>query len=170
MIITLLGFMGSGKSSIGRRLAKKMDIELIDLDDYIEKKEGKSISKIFDKYGEDHFRELETQYLKKLVKSDKNLIIALGGGTPCTDENWKYISKTTSIYLNRTEDYLFENLKSKKAKRPIIKDLGDKQLNKLISEKMSVRSPFYERADIIIDLDLSKSAMTTIIADAIKYN
>lgn len=161
--------MGSGKTSIGRKLAKKMNIDLIDLDAYIVKKEGKSINKIFEKYGESYFRKTETTHLKELIKKHKKCIIALGGGAPCNEINWKAISKTKSIYLNRSEEYLFENLKNKKAKRPIIKDMDDKELKKFIHEKMKERAPFYERADIIIDLDLSKDSMTTVISDVIKF-
>ncbi len=168
MIITLMGFMGSGKSSIGRRLSKQLNIKLYDLDDHIVDKEGMTINEIFAKEGEAHFRELEYKYLKKLIKNNKKAIIALGGGTPCQEKNWKQIEKTLSVYLCRSEDYLFENLKEKKEKRPLIKDLNDEQLRELISTKLATRRVDYEKADIIVDVDLPKGEMTKTIAEAIK--
>lgn len=170
MIISLLGFMGSGKSSIGRRLSKMMNIPLIDLDEYLEAKEGLSINEIFDQHGEDFFRLLESHYLMQIVKSKEDLILALGGGTPCRKANWKYIKKTHSVYLKRSEKYLFNNLKEKKSKRPIIKNLNNTELKLLVKNKLADRSKFYEKAKMIIDIDLSKKQIAKIIRDSVKKN
>jgi shikimate kinase len=168
MVITLMGFMGSGKSSIGRRISKKSKMKLIDLDDYIVKKEKCSIAEIFKSEGESHFRKLESKYLKDILKSHKKVIIALGGGTPCQKGNWKMLKKTKSIYLKRSESYLFNRLKDKKEQRPLIQKLNDKELKDLISTKLSLRAPYYEKAEFIIDMDLSKKEMTKVILDIIK--
>ena len=158
--------MGSGKSSIGRKLSKMMDIPLVDLDEYLEKKEGLSINAMFELHGEDFFRLLESHYLMHIVKSKEDMILALGGGTPCSKANWKYIKKTKSVYLKRSEKYLFENLKEKKEKRPIIKDLKDNELKQLIKTKLADRSKYYEKADMIVDIDLSKKQIAKIIKDS----
>lgn len=163
-----MGFMGSGKSSIGRRLSRKLKMKLIDLDDYIIKKEKRSIADIFESNGEAHFRQLESKYLKVILKSHKKVVIALGGGTPCQEENWKMIKKTKSVYLKRTEPYLFNRLKDKKEQRPLIQSLNDEELKSLIRSKMAIRAPYYEKAEYIIDLDLTKKELTTIIVDLIK--
>lgn len=168
MIITLIGFMGSGKSSIGRRLSKKLKIKLIDLDDHIVKKEKRTINAIFHEDGERYFRKLESKYLKKIIDRTDHAIIALGGGTPCNDKNWKALKKTKSFYLKRTENYLFERLRNNKEKRPLIKSLNDEQLRELIKVRLLQRTPYYERADYIIDMDLDKKALTQVIVDIIK--
>ena len=156
MIITLMGFMGSGKTSIGRRLEDILGLECIDLDEYIVHNENRDINQIFQSEGEQHFRLLETKYLKELITSGKDIIIPLGGGAPCHSDSWPYINKSTSIYLKRSEDYLFENLKSKKKKRPLIKKLSDKDLRKLIKFKLEERTPYYQMADIIIEANGTK--------------
>lgn len=169
-ITTLMGFMGSGKTSIGRRLSKLSKIPFVDLDQYIELKEERSINEIFEQHGEDFFRLLETHYLRQFVKSNKAMILALGGGTPCTSRNWKMLKKTNSIYLKRSSDYLFENLKAKKDKRPLIKELSDGELKDLIQQKLNKRTSFYEKSDHIIDIDLSKKEIARIINDSIILN
>ncbi|MBQ3420901.1 MAG: AAA family ATPase, partial [Romboutsia sp.] len=86
MRIILIGFMGVGKTTIGKIIAKKLKLNFVDMDNYIEKREGKSISKIFEAYGEQHFRKLESESLKDLIKSD-NIVISTGGGIVTTKEN-----------------------------------------------------------------------------------
>lgn len=164
MIISLLGFMGSGKSSIGRRLAKELGWPCIDLDDYIVEKEKMEINAIFREYGEEYFRELETKHLKSIVESAHDIILALGGGAPCTKENWNYLEKTRSVYLKRSEEYLFDNLKEKKAKRPLIKEMNDDQLRELIATKLAEREGFYNQAEFVIDITLSKRMTAETIA------
>lgn len=158
MIVTIIGFMASGKSSVGRIVADMSDYNFIDLDLYIEGQEGKAIRTIFEQKGEEYFRNLEHHYLKELVDTHKRLILPLGGGTPCFERNWKLISQTTSIYLEKSNDALFQRLVTRKAKRPLIAQLSDESLKQLIEGKIEVRAPFYKRATHIINAEQSKKA------------
>ena len=152
-IITLLGYMGSGKSTYGKLLAKKIGYEFIDLDDYIVEKTGLTISDIFDSKCEIWFREYETKSLQKLIIKNK-LLLSLGGGTPIYGSNMKIInSSTESIYLNASVDTLYSYLRLQKANRPIIKDLSDKELKEFIAEHLSKRIPFYSKAKYSIITD-----------------
>ncbi|WP_296386838.1 shikimate kinase, partial [Winogradskyella sp.] len=87
MIVVLMGYMGSGKSTIGRELATVLNYSFLDLDDYIVDKEKASVSNIFKTKGEIYFRKKETEYLKELTDSSQHLVLALGGGTPCYGKN-----------------------------------------------------------------------------------
>lgn len=151
-----MGFMASGKSSIGRIVANLIDYNFIDLDLYIEGQEGHSVSKIFSDHGEEHFRNLEHNYLKEIIDQHKNVVLPLGGGTPCFDRNWELLSKTTSVYLYKTNEQLFDRLISRKEKRPLVASLSEEELKQLIEDKMNVRSSFYERADYKIPVFDSK--------------
>lgn len=165
MILSIMGFMASGKSSIGRLVADLMDYNFIDLDLFIEGQEGQSITDIFADKGEDYFRDLEHSYLKEVVNLHQNLILPLGGGTPCFDRNWELLSQTTSLYFYKTNDQLFERLISRKEKRPLIALLSDAELKQLIEDKMAVRSSFYERARHTIHVNNSKKNTARQIVD-----
>jgi len=151
-----MGFMASGKSSIGRIVADLIDYNFIDLDLYIEGQEGSSITDIFANKGEHYFRDAEHAYLKEIVNHHQNLILPLGGGAPCFDRNWELLSKTTSVYLYKTNTQLFERLISRKEKRPLIAVLSDEELQQLIEDKMAIRAKFYERAQHTIHVHTSK--------------
>ena len=147
-IFTLLGFMGSGKTSIGKRLAQKLKIPFVDLDAHIEESEGLSVNQIFTTHGESVFRLLETHYLNAIIDKNDQLILSTGGGTPCYDQNWLALRQTNTIYLERTNKYLFKNLEKKKDKRPLIRNLSDEALKRLIREKMKIRAANYRKADL----------------------
>ena len=168
MIISLMGFMASGKSSIGRILADKLKLNFIDLDLFIEGKEGRSISEIFDKEGESYFRKIESSHLDWIVDNHQHLVLALGGGTPCHENNWEAINKTSSIYLYKSNDQLFERLHSRKHKRPLIANLSDDELKAFIEERMTLRTPFYEKAMSKIEVLPSKKQTTAQIVSLFK--
>ena len=147
MNIFLLGFMGSGKSSLGRRIANKLGRDFVDLDELIEEKEGKSITEIFSEKGESYFREIETKTLNDLI-SELECVVSLGGGAPCSELNLSFIgSNGMSIYIKEPEDILFGRLRDKKQDRPLIADLSDDQLKQFITDKLSKREKFYTKAD-----------------------
>lgn len=147
MKIFLIGFMGAGKTSIGKRLAKSLNYKFIDMDKLIEFNAGQSINELFKEHGEKHFRELEKTTLEEL-KPDTNIVIATGGGTPCYEQNMEFMNETgTTIYLNLPTDMLFERLIESKSKRPLIKDLTDKDLRAYIAKMLEERSVFYEKAN-----------------------
>lgn len=151
--IFLLGFMGSGKSSLGKKLARKLDVPFIDLDRKIEEEEGRSIPAIFANEGEAYFREKETALLRKISTGEK-AVIALGGGTPCREENLQLIhEKGSSIYLKVPVERLIGRLRQKKEGRPLIAPLSDQDLGYFVRTKLEERIPFYEQADQVVEME-----------------
>lgn len=148
MNIFLCGFMGSGKSTIGKSLASDLEIDFIDLDDDIQNKNKMSINTIFKKFSETYFRELETKSLKDICKND-NQIVSLGGGTLLREENTKIIkSSGVLIYLDVNEDTVYSRLKNDTS-RPLL-NVDDKF--SVITKKMSERTPIYQNnADFIVN-------------------
>ena len=157
MIIVLIGYMGSGKSSIGKILAKKLNYNLIDLDDYIEEKENASVTKIFKNKGEVYFRKKEAEYLEQLLKLKENTILSVGGGTPCYGNNMDLILNTEqaiSLYLKGSLAYLSKKLFKKKAKRPLIAHIASEALmTEFLAKHLIERSQYYEKAKIHISTD-----------------
>ncbi|MFT5761743.1 MAG: shikimate kinase [Polaribacter sp.] len=153
MEIVLLGYMGSGKSTIGRFVSDKMNVTFIDLDAYIEEKENMSISQLFSTKGEIYFRKQEGIYLKEIIDTKSNYILALGGGTPCYGTNMQLISNTISFYLKSSIPFLAERLKKGKKKRPLIANLNDEQLLEYIGKHLFERAPFYEESNYKVLVD-----------------
>jgi shikimate kinase len=157
-IIYIIGFMGSGKTTAGKKLASLLGWSFIDLDKRIEEYAGKTIPEIFSQSGEDYFRIIETQLLRNLKMCTKT-VISTGGGTPCYIDNMDYMIETgLTIYLKLTPAELRSRLSQSKAERPLIKDLDQEELTSFIKEKLAVREKWYERSDITmdgIDLDIN---------------
>ena len=157
MIVVLIGYMASGKSTLGRILAKKLNYDFVDLDDYIEEKEQLLVSDIFKSKGEIYFRKKETQYLKALLENNTKLVLSLGGGTPCYSNNMDFIKNTThvkSIYLKASIPTLVARLKKEKSKRPLIAHLEtDELLTEFIGKHLFERSQFYSLSEVTITSD-----------------
>lgn len=167
MNIVLVGYMGSGKSTIARNLAHRLDLQMIDLDDYISDNEQLSISEIFETKGEIYFRKLENKLLHKIITTEKNFVLAVGGGTPCYANNMDLINMhTSSYYLSGSLQTLNDRLIHEKYYRPLIKDLKDDQLLEFIAKHLFERRPYYEQALHRITID-SKSS-DDIVAEIIK--
>lgn len=150
MKILLIGYMGSGKSTIGKRLAKELHMDFIDMDDWIEERAGQSIGQIFKDNGVDHFRLLETKTLTKLSKKE-NLVIATGGGAPCFNNNIRRMLEMGKvIYLQSSPEKLANRLQSETDHRPILKGKNDKALLKFIKEQLAERRKFYNQAHLTI--------------------
>lgn len=150
--IYLMGFMASGKSSLGARLARRLAIDFIDLDEFIEEEQGKTISTLFQEHGEDYFRKLERNALQ--IVSSKNAVISLGGGTPCQTENLEIIIKSgVSFYLKVRKEVLIGRLKGQKHKRPLVANLVGDELNKYVEQKLTEREAFYTQANYILAKD-----------------
>ena len=160
MKIVLLGYMASGKSNIGKKLAKKMNYTLIDLDDFIVEQENMSISAIFSEKGEIYFRTIENKYLKQLLEKKDSFILSLGGGTPCYANNMELIKKANviSIYLQASIKKLTDRLIKKKQKRPLVASLNDNQIFEFVGKHLFERSYYYEQAKHIIKTDSKKRA------------
>lgn len=149
--IFLIGFMGCGKSTFGRKLAHKIGWEFIDLDDYIEKEEQRDIKTIFELEGENYFRELETNTLNSL-RNHKSTVISCGGGTPCFNENIHVINELgLSVYIKLSPETLMKRLISEKSKRPLIASKKNSELLEFIEQKLNERQSFYHQAHVTFD-------------------
>lgn len=143
--------MGCGKSSRGKLLAKKMNLEFIDLDDYIADQEGLSIEEIFQKHGESTFRKLENQYIKDLSENS-GFVMATGGGTASYSDNMEFMNSTgVSLYLKLDNKSLFHRLKNSSSARPLIKNMTDIELFEFIENKTKEREVFYNKANLTIN-------------------
>jgi shikimate kinase len=158
MNIFLIGMPSSGKTTLGRQLAKtltsvKGKLEFIDLDSRIEVAESMKVSEIFAMKGEDYFRKIESQQLKKIQK-DSNVVVATGGGVPCFFDNMDFIKNNgIAIFLDVSPEKLVERmLVSSKNDRPMF-DLKSENLLQQITEKYNQRTRFYKQADIIVEGD-----------------
>ena len=153
--IFLIGYMGSGKSVIGKELSKRILYTFYDLDYFIEMNEKLSINQIFNQKKELYFREIEKKYLKKLIDKDENKIISLGGGTPCYNNNMDLILNTSnseSIYLKRSVDLLVERLFESLSSRPLILHLKNRnELKEFVSKHLFERNQYYLRSKKILN-------------------
>ena len=150
-IIYVLGFMGSGKTTAGKKLASHLGWSFLDLDKKIEEHSGKTIPEIFSNNGENYFRKIESGLLKSL-EYPSNIVISTGGGTPCYNDNMDYMLKTgLTLYLKLTPQQLNSRLSESKGERPLIKDLDQQELQSFIEKKLADREKWYNRSDIIIE-------------------
>ncbi|TBV24813.1 shikimate kinase [Meridianimaribacter sp. CL38] len=153
----LIGYMGSGKSTIGSKLAQVLDYNFIDFDDYIQFKEKKTITEIFQSKGEIYFRKIENIYLKELIEDTTNTIISLGGGTPCYGNNMELIKASKhakSIYLKASIPVLTERLFNEKGKRPLIAHIDSKEeMVEFIGKHLFERTNYYNQSDATILTD-----------------
>ena len=157
MKIFILGYMGSGKSFLGKQLAKSFDYQFVDLDEEIEKKQKASISEIFERKGEVFFRKLERRMLEEVLDSQTSSIISLGGGTPCYGDNLELIKNAgdaTTVYLKWNINTLTERLFAEKDHRPMISHLKDKEkLEEFIRKHLFERGFYYNQSEHIINCD-----------------
>lgn len=157
MIIVLIGYMASGKSTIGKILSSKLNYRFVDLDDFIESNENLNISEIFQTKGEIYFRKLESNYLNLLINDYDDIVLSLGGGTPCYANNINTIinsEKTTSIYLKASITTITKRLKNEKAKRPLVAHLKtEEDLIEFIGKHLFERSTYYNQANYSISID-----------------
>ncbi len=153
--------MGSGKSTVGKGLARRLGYSFVDMDARIEGEHGLSINEIFEKLGEKAFREMENNLLKEMV-SLKDAVISTGGGLPCTGNNMDLINrKGVSIYLQLDPAALLNRLSRGKSRRPLIRHLSREELETFIYEKLKEREPVYLKAHHVVnglDVNLEKLA------------
>lgn len=143
--IVLVGYMGSGKSTIGKLLAQYLGILFLDLDDVIAENQKMTISQIFKIKGEIYFRNIESQLFQSLLQSDQNFVLALGGGTPCYANNHLLLqdSSCQSFYLQTKIETLLHRLTIEKNNRPVIAHLTDSELVAFIGQHLLERNYFY---------------------------
>ena len=153
MLIFLIGYMGSGKTTLGRQFAEKLGCRFIDMDDLFVEKHGGSIPRYFKEMGEMAFREREHDLLKSLL-SFKDAVIATGGGTPCFFDNMDFMNKAgLTIYLKASVEEIHHRIKDDAASRPMLKDVIPGDLKAFIARHLVERERDYLRAKIIFDPD-----------------
>lgn len=152
MIISLIGYMGSGKSTTGKDLAKALGFEFIDLDDFIEQKYQTKISDIFKKEGELGFRKKEREALKEILTTT-NIVLSLGGGTPVYYDNMEEIVKNSiSIFMRVQLHQLVKRLENRKETRPLIAHLSNEEMTEFIAKHLFERNQYYEKAKYTISI------------------
>lgn len=157
MRIYLIGYMGSGKSTLGRRLSKHLGLQFVDMDHFIEQRFHKTIPQIFEQEGEEEFRKKERKVLEEL-SGFTDIVIATGGGAPCFFDNMELMNETgITVYLDIDPEILAERLLKSKTERPLVKGKSKEELVKYIDTTLKKREVFYNRAKYRItrpDVDL----------------
>lgn len=152
--IILVGYMGSGKTTVGKALSKETGMMFYDLDWYIESRMRKSVSQIFAERGEEGFRKIEYNMLHEVAEFE-DVIISCGGGTPCFFDNMDYLNQQGDvIYLKATPETLYKHLLMAKIERPLLKGKSAEELIAYITEHLKERSPFYEKARYVLDVNV----------------
>ena len=152
--IILIGYMGAGKTTIGKALAKELNVPFYDLDWYITSRMRKTVAQIFEERGEEGFREIEKNMLHEVAEFE-DVIISCGGGTPCFFDNIDYMNQQAPVvYLKVEPETLYMHLKMCKNDRPLLRGKSQEELITFIREQLKVREPFYTKARYTLDVTL----------------
>ena len=152
--IILIGYMGAGKTTIGKALSKELGITFYDLDWYIESRMRKTVSEIFAERGEEGFRQIEYNMLHEVAEFE-DVIISCGGGTPCFFDNMDYLNQQGQVvYLKAEPEVLYKHLQMAKVERPLLKGKSKEDLLTFIKEQLEKREPFYTKAHYTLDVSL----------------
>lgn len=152
--IILIGYMGAGKTTVGKELAKALGISFYDLDWYIETRRRKTVKQIFDERGEEGFRQIEHNMLHEVAEFE-NVIISCGGGTPCFFDNMDYLNQQAeTVYLKASPEVLYGHLKMGKGVRPLLLNKTPEEVQTFIREQLAYREQFYKKAKHTIDVNL----------------
>jgi len=152
--IFIVGYMGSGKSTGGQRLARAMGYAFTDMDAALVEESGMSINELFVVAGEAGFREVERKLLHRLAQGRDAHVVATGGGTPCYADNMDFMLENGRVIQFKVELHsLLERLRARRKHRPLIADIADENLEGFIREHLAERAPFYNRAHISVDAE-----------------
>ena len=152
--IILIGYMGAGKTTIGKALSKELGATFYDLDWYIESRMRKTVAQIFAERGEEGFRKIEHNMLHEVAEFE-NVIISCGGGTPCFFDNMDYMNgQGETVYLQASPDVLYNHLKMGKTERPLLKNKTPEEMQVFIAEQLEKREPYYSKAKHTLNVDL----------------
>jgi shikimate kinase len=152
--IIIIGYMGAGKTTVGKALAKELGIMFYDLDWYIESRMHKTVKQIFDESGEDGFRQIEHNMLHEVAEFE-NIVLSCGGGTPCFFDNMDYMNQLgETVYLKASPETLYAHLKMGKGVRPLLLNKTPEEVQVFIREQLQKREPFYEKAKHIFDVNV----------------
>ncbi len=162
--IYLIGFMGCGKSTLGRKISRALNYEFVDLDQYIESVAGQSVASIFHDKGEEYFRTLETASLQ-YFNDKKYIVLATGGGTPCFNDNLKMmLSHGCCVYIKMPEGALYQRLHKASPKRPLLQGKTEDALRSYIHETLLQREEIYMQSHIIADgINLSNTSLIGVL-------
>ena len=151
--IFLIGYMGAGKTTVGKDLSKLAGLSFIDLDYYIEGRFHDTVAHIFAERGEAAFREIERNMLREVAEFE-DVLVSTGGGTPCFFDNMEFMnSRGTTVYLKVPVEELALRLEGSRTTRPVLKGRSGEELRRFIAESLGQRLPFYERASLVIDAE-----------------
>jgi len=155
MKIILVGYMASGKSTIGKLISEALNVSFYDLDHLIETYLNLKVNEIFEQKGELFFRKKEREILTEFLNTTDNYVLALGGGTPCYYDNFELYQSSTihSIYLKASVATLLERLKSEKASRPLVARFNEEELQEFVAKHLFERSYFYHQVGTVISID-----------------
>jgi len=151
--IFLIGYMGAGKTTLGKAFSRELGLTFIDLDWYIEERFHKSVQQLFSERGEQGFRELEQKMLHEVAEFE-DVVISAGGGTPCFFDNMDYMNACgDTVFLQVEPEVLFHRLKVAKQQRPLLANKSDEELMNFICEALQKRHPFYSQAKFLFRAD-----------------
>lgn len=152
--IIIIGYMGAGKTTVGRALAAELGIEFYDLDWYIESRMRKTVKQLFDEMGEEGFRKIEHNMLHEVAEFE-NVVISCGGGTPCFFDNMAYMNQQgDTVYLKASPEILYKHLKMGKSVRPLLLNKTPEEVQVFITEQLANREPYYSRAKYTVNVNL----------------
>jgi shikimate kinase len=152
--IIIIGYMGAGKTTVGRTLAQELNMPFYDLDWYIESRMRKTVKEIFDERGEEGFRLIEHNLLHEVAEFE-DVIISCGGGAPCFYDNIDYMNQQgDTVYLKATPEVLYGHLKMGKSVRPLLQNKTSEEVKEFIDEQLVIREPFYNKAKYTLDVNL----------------
>lgn len=152
--IIIIGYMGAGKTTVGRALAAELGIEFYDLDWYIESRMRKTVKQLFDEVGEEGFRKIEHNMLHEVAEFE-NVVISCGGGTPCFFDNMAYMNQQgDTVYLKASPEILYKHLKMGKSVRPLLLNKTLEEVQVFITEQLANREPYYSRAKYTVNVNL----------------
>ncbi|MBO7264864.1 MAG: AAA family ATPase [Alistipes sp.] len=170
MILFLVGYAGSGKSTLGRHLARRLSCQVVDTDKRVEQMVGASVADIFHYEGEEYFRQAEREALESALSSGDTLIISTGGGLPTWRDNMEWMNGVgVTIYLKRTPEQILSRLSAYgREKRPMFRGKSDEELLKFMREQMAMREEYYAKSKISIDCtSMSDDAAVEYIANIV---
>ena len=152
--IIILGYMGAGKTTVGKALARETGMSFYDLDWYIEGRMHKTVSQIFAGRGEDGFRQIEHNLLHEVAEFE-DVIISCGGGTPCFFDNMQYMNaQGDTVYLKASPEVLYAHLRMGRVKRPLLENKSEEEMRVFIQEQLARREPYYTQARHVLDVNM----------------
>ena len=167
-LLFLVGYMGCGKSTLGRRLARRLGVPFLDTDTLIEAREGASVSDLFRYEGEAHFREVERAVLEEAIAGNESAVVSTGGGLPVWRDNMERMNGSgVTVYLQRSAAGIARRLTPYgRRKRPRLRGLSDEELVPFMERDMALRAPFYERAQLTLACDAlsDEAALDAVVA------